>query len=152
MRKLLILFVSALLPWLSVRSQKPIYKDAGQPVEPRVKDLLERMTLHEKVLQLNQYTFGENDNPNNIGTEVKNLPAEIGSLIYLHTDPKLRNRIQRKAMEESRLGIPILFGFEVIQGLRTVLGTYFRMLWRRSLPEYSLWCSISKRLPRRETV
>ena len=88
MRKLLILFVSALLPWLSVRSQKPVYKDAGQPVETRVKDLLNRMTLHEKVLQLNQYTFGENDNPNNIGTEVKNLPAEIGSLIYLHTDPK----------------------------------------------------------------
>ena len=86
MRKLLILFVSALLPWLSVRSQKPVYKDAGQPVETRVKDLLNRMTLHEKVLQLNQYTFGENDNPNNIGTEVKNLPAEIGSLIYLHTD------------------------------------------------------------------
>ena len=120
MRKLLILFVSALLPWLSVRSQKPVYKDAGQPVEARVKDLLNRMTLHEKVLQLNQYTFGENDNPNNIGTEVKNLPAEIGSLIYLHTDPKLRNRIQRKAMEESRLGIPILFGFDVIHGLRTV--------------------------------
>lgn len=110
MRKLLILFVSALLPWLSVRSQKPVYKDAGQPVETRVKDLLNRMTLHEKVLQLNQYTFGENDNPNNIGTEVKNLPAEIGSLIYLHTDPKLRNRIQRKAMEESRLGIPIFLG------------------------------------------
>lgn len=65
MRKLLILFVSALLPWLSVRSQKPVYKDAGQPVEARVKDLLNRMTLHEKVLQLNQYTFGENDNPNN---------------------------------------------------------------------------------------
>ena len=44
MRKLLILFVSALLPWLSVRSQKPVYKDAGQPVETRVKDLLNRMT------------------------------------------------------------------------------------------------------------
>ena len=29
----------------------------------------------KKVLQLNQYTFGENDNPNNIGTEVKNLPS-----------------------------------------------------------------------------
>lgn len=120
MRKLLILFVLVLLPWLSVQSQKPIYQDAGQPVEIRVKDLLKRMTLHEKVLQLNQYTFGENDNPNNIGKEVKNLPAEIGSLIYLHTDPKLRNQIQRKAMEESRLGIPILFGFDVIHGLRTV--------------------------------
>jgi len=57
MRKLLILFVLVLLPWLSVQSQKPIYQDAGQPVEIRVKDLLKRMTLHEKVLQLNQYTL-----------------------------------------------------------------------------------------------
>ena len=120
MRKLLILFVLFWLPQLSAYSQKPIYKDAGQSIENRVKDLLKRMTLHEKVLQLNQYTFGENDNPNNIGTEMKNIPAEIGSLIYLHTDPKLRNQIQRKAMEKSRLGIPILFGFDVIHGLRTV--------------------------------
>lgn len=120
MQKLLILLLSALYPCLVIQGQKLIYKDAKQPIEVRVNDLLERMTLHEKILQLNQYTFGENDNPNNIGTEVKNLPADIGSLIYLHTDPKLRNQIQRKAMEESRLGIPILFGFDVIHGLRTV--------------------------------
>jgi len=120
MQKLLTLLLTALYPCLLTQAQGLIYKDAKQPVEVRVKDLLERMTLREKILQLNQYTFGENDNPNNIGTEVKNLPAEIGSLIYLNTDPGLRNRIQRKAMEESRLGIPILFGFDVIHGLRTV--------------------------------
>lgn len=104
----------------NLNSQRPVYKDAGQPIEKRVQDLLGRMNLREKILQLNQYTFGENDNPNNIGMEIKDIPAEIGSLIYLNTDPGLRNKIQRKAMEESRLGIPVLFGFDVIHGLRTV--------------------------------
>ncbi len=110
----------ALLSCLSIHAQKIVYKDAKQPVETRVKDLLNRMTLREKILQLNQFTIGENDNPNNVGAEVKNLPPGIGSLIFLSTDPELRNRIQHKAMDESRLGIPILFGFDVIHGLRTV--------------------------------
>ena len=39
-------------------SGKPAYKDAGRPVEERVSDLLSRMTLEEKVMQLNQYTLG----------------------------------------------------------------------------------------------
>lgn len=100
--------------------KKPVYKDANAPVEERIDDLLSRMTLEEKVLQLNQYTAGRNTNVNNVGEEVKKIPAEIGSLIYYSTSPKLRNDIQKKAMEESRLGIPILFGHDVIHGFRTV--------------------------------
>jgi len=63
------------------------------------------MTLEEKVMQLNQYTLGRNNNVNNVGEEVKKVPAEIGSLIYFETNPELRNNMQKKAMEESRLGI-----------------------------------------------
>ena len=51
---------------------------------------------------------------------MKDIPAGIGSLIYFNTDPAIRNQIQKKAMDESRLGIPILFGFDVIHGYRTV--------------------------------
>ncbi|MDE6491474.1 MAG: DUF4886 domain-containing protein [Muribaculaceae bacterium] len=98
----------------------PLYKDASVPVEIRVDDLLGRMTLDEKVMQLNQYTLGRNNNVNNVGEEVKKLPAEIGSVIYFDTDPALRNDMQRRAMNESRLGIPIVFGFDVIHGFRTV--------------------------------
>ena len=89
-------------------------------VEERVDSLLARMTLEEKILQLNQYTAGRNDNENNIGETVSKIPAGIGSLIYFGDDPVLRNAIQRHAVEESRLGIPILFGFDVIHGFRTV--------------------------------
>lgn len=97
-----------------------VYKDKVAPVESRIKDLLKRMTLEEKILQLNQYTFGLNNNPNNISKEAIGLPAGIGSLIYFSSDPILRNRLQKKAMDSSRLGIPILFGFDVIHGFRTV--------------------------------
>ena len=97
-----------------------VYKDAKAPIEKRVDDLLSRMTLEEKVMQLNQYTLGRNNNVNNIGEEVKKVPAEIGSLIYFETNPGLRNNMQRKAMEESRLGIPIIFGYDAIHGFRTV--------------------------------
>ncbi len=99
---------------------EPLYKDAKAPVEKRVDDLLSRMTLEEKVYQLNQYTLGFNHNINNLGEAVKNLPAEIGSVIYFDADPQLRNGLQKKAMEESRLGIPVLFGYDVIHGFRTV--------------------------------
>lgn len=102
------------------QSKKLIYKDAGQPIEKRVEDLLSRMTLEEKVMQLNQYTLGRNDNVNNVGEAVKAIPAELGSVIYFASNPQLRNEVQRKAMTESRLGIPLIFGYDVIHGFRTV--------------------------------
>lgn len=85
---------------LSAKDKKsiPLYKDAKAPIEKRVDDLLSRMTLEEKILQLNQYTMGRNNNVNNIGEEVKKVPAEIGSLIYYDTNPALRNNVQKKAM------------------------------------------------------
>ena len=59
-------------------------------------DLLSRMTLEEKIYQLNQYTLGRNNNVNNIGEAVKNIPAEIGSLIYFETTSDLRNSVQKR--------------------------------------------------------
>ena len=99
---------------------KEVYKDPSAPVEARVEDLLGRMTLYEKVAQLSQYTRGRNDNVNNLGEAVSHIPAEIGSLIYFDGNAVLRNAMQRRAVEESRLGIPVLFGYDVIHGFRTV--------------------------------
>ena len=107
---------------LSSKDKKsiPLYKDAKAPIEKRIDDLISRMTLEEKVLQLNQYTLGRNNNVNNVGEEVKKVPSEIGSLIYFDINPELRNNMQKKAMEESRLGIPIIFGYDAIHGFRTI--------------------------------
>ena len=107
---------------LSSKDKKsiPLYKDAKAPIEKRIDDLISRMTLEEKILQLNQYTLGRNNNVNNVGEEVKKVPSEIGSLIYFDINPELRNNMQKKAMEESRLGIPIIFGYDAIHGFRTI--------------------------------
>ena len=107
---------------LSSKDKKsiPLYRDAKAPIEKRIDDLISRMTLEEKILQLNQYTLGRNNNVNNVGEEVKKVPSEIGSLIYFDINPELRNSMQKKAMEESRLGIPIIFGYDAIHGFRTI--------------------------------
>ena len=125
MRKRIIICGICLLGIVSTLSAKdkkdiPLYKDAKAPIEQRIEDLVSRMTLDEKIMQLNQYTLGKNNNKNNVGEEVNNVPPEIGSLIYYSTAPELRNSMQKKAMEESRLGIPIIFGFDAIHGFRTL--------------------------------
>lgn len=120
MNRILTLLICAVLFSFSLQAQKPVYKDKNAPLENRIKDLVGKMTLEEKILQLNQYTAGLNNNANNIGEAVKDIPSGIGSLIFFSADPNFRNAIQKKAMEESRLGIPILFGFDVIHGFRTV--------------------------------
>lgn len=98
----------------------PLYKQPSASTDMRVADLLSRMTLEEKVLQLSQYIVGLNTNVNNTGEVNTGLPDGVGSYIYFSGDAKLRNALQRKAMENTRLGIPILFGFDVIHGFRTI--------------------------------
>ncbi len=120
MKKITVLCL-ALATVLSTQAKKvPAYKDPEKSVEERVEDLLGLMTLEEKVLQLNQLTLGRNDNANNMADPVNDIPAGIGSLIYFDDNGELRNRVQRKAMEHSRLGIPVLFGYDVIHGFSTV--------------------------------
>lgn len=122
MKQFIILSFIALLSsgYAQPKVADPVYKNKNAPIEDRVKDLVGRMTLEEKILQLNQSTYGINNNVNNIGEEIKFVSPGIGSLIFFSHDPVLRNQVQKKAMSESRLGIPILFGFDVIHGFRTV--------------------------------
>lgn len=116
--------ISFCLPLLAgsevVSKDIPLYKQPGVPIDMRVADLLSRMTLEEKVLQLSQYIVGLNTNANNTGEVNTGLPDGVGSYIYFSEDATLRNTLQRKAVENTRLGIPILFGFDVIHGFRTI--------------------------------
>jgi beta-glucosidase len=120
MKKNIISFVIIISVFNLSAQVKAVYKDKNAPMEARITDLVSKMTLSEKIMQLNQSTLGANFNVNNIGEDKKNISNEIGSLIYFESDPVYRNEIQRKAIEKSRLGIPILFGFDVIHGFRTV--------------------------------
>ncbi|MCH5718952.1 hypothetical protein [Niabella hibiscisoli] len=84
----------------------PVYKNAAKPVEERITDLVARMTLDEKVMQLNQYTLGRNDNANNMADPVNDIPATVGSLIYFSSNPELRNRVQKKLWSNHAWAFP----------------------------------------------
>ena len=81
--------------------------------ERRIDRLIDRMTLDEKLNQLTLLSDGQ----------MKANPDEalepVGS-VFSETDPVLINKYQRAAVEDSRLGIPILFAFDTIHGFRTI--------------------------------
>lgn len=106
---------------LALLAQTPIYKQTKYSTDERVRDLLSQMTLHEKAMQISQYLIGRDNNANNIGEAVSKVPPEVGSLLYFSRSPEMRNAMQKEAMTKSRLGIPLLFGYDVIHGFRTIL-------------------------------
>ncbi len=86
-------------------------------VEARIDDLLARMTLAEKVGQMCQRSSTYADDPESVLASVR--AGALGSL-FNEVDPDAINALQRAAVEESRLGIPLLFGRDVIHGFRTI--------------------------------
>ncbi|MFG3660426.1 glycoside hydrolase family 3 N-terminal domain-containing protein [Streptomyces sp. NPDC047706] len=92
-----------------------------RPDEHKVKDLLGRMTVEEKLGQLQQLTWTGDTGPGGGQTEEVERAARaglLGSVLNLHGAAHT-NTLQRMAVEESRLGIPLLFGFDVIHGFWT---------------------------------
>jgi beta-glucosidase len=84
-------------------------------VQQRVDALLKEMTLDEKIGQLSQlFDFGK---VKPIEDAVVN--ARVGSLLFV-TDPVEINRFQHFAVEQTRLHIPLIFGYDVIHGFRTI--------------------------------
>src|ERR1700752_4650605 len=97
---------------------RPAYFDASLSIDRRVDDLLSRMTVDEKVGQLNQLFFiSQFIKPEMMEPGIRE--GKIGSLLFV-TDPATINRFQKVAVEQSRLKIPLLFGFDVIHGFRTI--------------------------------
>ena len=106
--------------------------DSRKPAttDERIESLLTRMTLEEKAGQLTQYfSFTREVAQADAAPTLDDQPAEVeaamrrggvGSLLF-RTDPTEINELQRMVVEGNRHGIPALFGFDVIHGLRTVL-------------------------------
>jgi len=101
--------------------------------ESQIDELIDRMTPAEKAGQLTQlFSFtlpGEEDLPADVDAALLQLPKMVaaavesggtGALLFT-SDPAEINRLQRLAVEGSPLGIPLLFGFDVIHGFRTIL-------------------------------
>ena len=83
----------------------------------KIESLLLQMTLNEKIGQLCQVMGDYGQVSEQLKQRIKQ--AEIGSIIN-ETDPTTVKELQRIAVEESRLGIPLLIGRDVIHGFRTI--------------------------------
>jgi beta-glucosidase len=87
-------------------------------VETRVTALLGKMTTAEKIGQMSQINGADGKLPDGLRETIRH--GRVGSILN-EVDLGVVNEMQRIAVEESRLGIPLLMGRDVIHGFRTVL-------------------------------
>jgi beta-glucosidase len=105
---------------------------SSQTIADRVEALLAQMTIEEKAGQLTQYFyFGGLPDPEP-GTEIHVIPSKmrayveaqakiggVGSVLFVRDAQEL-NRLQKLTVEGHRLGIPLLVGYDVIHGFKTI--------------------------------
>jgi beta-glucosidase len=114
-----------------------LYRRAGAPVESRIDDLMRRMTLEEKVRQLDMYSgatalVSQHSDSTHATPDAVFLPEKaqqlwgtlgVGSIHDLNPTPEQSNSIQKWVIAHDRLGIPALFIEEGLHGFDT--GTVF---------------------------
>jgi beta-glucosidase len=109
----------------TISAQKKPYLDKTKPTEERIDLLMKQMTLEEKVGQMNQYNgFWEVTGPapkgGNAELKYKHLrDGWVGSMLTVRGVKEVR-AVQKIAVEETRLGIPLIIGFDVIHGYKTL--------------------------------
>jgi beta-glucosidase len=122
MKKILVIIAIVMYSFVNGQTKLP-YQNAALSIEARVKDLLSRMTVQEKAGQLNQLNGGAFTGPaaDNAGQSEKAKQVRegrVGSLLNVVGVADTR-KIQQEAMK-NRLGIPLLFGYDVIHGYKTI--------------------------------
>ena len=94
---------------------------APRDMDRFIDQLMKKMTLEEKIGQLNLPVTGEittgQAKSSDVAKRIRN--GEVGGLFNLKGVERIRE-VQRQAVEESRLGIPLLFGMDVIHGYETI--------------------------------
>ncbi|MEK9782695.1 MAG: glycoside hydrolase family 3 N-terminal domain-containing protein, partial [Flavobacteriales bacterium] len=99
--------------------------NAQQSIDNKVAELLSKMTLEEKIGQMNQYNgFWNFTGPSPQGGDSKVKydhlrKGLVGSMLNVRGVKDVRS-VQKIAVDESRLGIPLIFGFDLIHGYKTV--------------------------------
>lgn len=95
------------------------------PIEAKIEALLRKMTLEEKIGQMNQYSsFWEATGPAPQGGNQQKQYEQlkkglVGSMLNV-TGAAATREVQKLVMEHSRLKIPLLFGYDVIHGYKTM--------------------------------
>lgn len=118
----IIFFVLAIGFQLNISAQGEPGKHSA---EEKAEALLKRMTLEEKIGQMNQYNgfwdvTGPAPKEGNAATKYEHLKKGlVGSVLNVTGTEKVR-KLQEIVMKETRLGIPLIFGFDVIHGYKTI--------------------------------
>ncbi|MDA9160954.1 beta-glucosidase BglX [Crocinitomicaceae bacterium] len=100
-------------------------KEIEIPIDKRVDDLLSKMTLEEKIGQMNQYNgfwnvTGPSPKEGNAKKKYDHLSKGwVGSMLNVRGAKEVR-AVQEIAVNESRLGIPLIIGFDLIHGYKTI--------------------------------
>lgn len=100
-------------------------QQSNTTIEQKVNDLLQQMTLEEKIGQMNQYNgfwnfTGPSPDGGDAAYKYKNLATgRVGSMLNVRGVKEVRE-VQKVAVEQSRLGIPLIIGFDLIHGYKTV--------------------------------
>jgi beta-glucosidase len=133
-----LLFVTSLHTFaVRANDQSPLYRNPDAPIEQRVGDLLQRMTLEEKVRQLDLYAgakeiVSKHSDDTHATADATFLPEKAaalwgelgaGGIHDLYPTPEQASAIQRWVIAHNRLGIPALFIEEGLHGYDT--GTVF---------------------------
>ena len=109
----------------TMNAQKKPHLDKTKPTEERINLLMKQMTLEEKVGQMNQYNgFWEVTGPapqgGNAELKYEHLrKGWVGSMLSVRGVKEVK-AVQKIAVEETRLGIPLIIGFDVIHGYKTL--------------------------------
>ncbi|MBG6188267.1 beta-glucosidase BglX [Flavobacterium sp. CAN_S2] len=124
-KKLITTGIFTLITIGTMNAQNKSYLDKTKPTEERIDLLMKQMTLEEKVGQMNQYNgFWEVTGPaptgGNAELKYKQLRAGlVGSMLSVRGVKEVK-AVQKIAVEETRLGIPLIIGFDVIHGYKTL--------------------------------
>lgn len=115
-KRISLLLVATLASIINVQAQK-----SPQDMERFISTLMKKMTVEEKIGQLNLPVAGEiitgQAKSSNVAKKIEQ--GLVGGLFNLKGVDKIRD-VQRLAVENSRLGIPLLFGMDVVHGYETI--------------------------------
>ena len=118
--KILVVFLTSLALSISAQTKKPISPEEAK-MNTFISNLMAKMTVDEKIGQLNLPSSGDittgQANSSDIGKKIKD--GQVGGLFNIKGVDKIK-AVQKVAVEESRLKIPLLFGMDVIHGYNTV--------------------------------
>ncbi len=116
MKHLTILLCAVALLVSCTNNDAPLYKDPSQPIEKRVNDLLDRMTVDEMIAQMNLLPRWDS---NDSSVRAAIARDQVGAILKsCGTD--LNRSLQDDALKSSRLGIPLMFHEDIIHGYRTI--------------------------------